>query len=66
MGYDQVQGSIVGRVSRHNSERDDDDNALWNEMTDRLRTVLADPKYNEVVMDYSFDELPRERQWTDD
>lgn len=48
MGWDSVRWSVSGRVSRHNLENDDIDNALWDEVVKRLEEVRDDPKFERL------------------
>lgn len=56
MGYEtvHVQVGAVCSVSRHNSERDDSDDALVDDLRKRLQeaagSILADPRYEGVIL----------------
>lgn len=45
MGWDRKEIQIRGHVSRHNSERDASDDALWTELAERVAQVVEDPKF---------------------
>lgn len=48
MGYSTVGLQVSGSVSRHNSERDKQDDALWEELHDRIVALCSDPRYEQV------------------
>jgi hypothetical protein len=48
MGYDAVGWSVAGRVSRHNSPKDKEDDELWDELVKRLEEVRDDPKFERL------------------
>lgn len=50
MGWERKTIEISGSVSRHNSERDDRDDALWAELTGRLRMIVDDPRYEPLML----------------
>ncbi len=50
MGYDSRNWTVVARLSRHNSERDMNDNELWNELTERLCRVASAPRYERIAV----------------
>jgi hypothetical protein len=52
MGYDQTRWEVVGRVSRHNSEDDEKDDAAWDMLVSELRRVCEKPEYERVVVLY--------------
>lgn len=45
MGYDRKEYTFCARVSRHNSPQDEEHDALWEEMIQRIEKILNDPKY---------------------
>lgn len=53
MGRELHEARILFRVSRHNSEQDIVDNKLVNEVTEKIGDILADPRYEHVVSDWS-------------
>jgi len=48
MGYDQKRILITTRLSRHNSEQDRTDDALFDELADRIREVLTDKRFESI------------------
>lgn len=48
MGYDQESITVTAYVSRHNSPRDDEHDALWGELRDRIRAIVSEDEY-EVI-----------------
>lgn len=53
MGYTSVRAEIVGVLSAHNAARDDRDRKLWNEMMEKIRVIVLDPKYRSIYADAS-------------
>lgn len=50
MGNDIVEiVKVVGTVSRHNSTRDDEHDALVEELRHRLTEIVEEPKYREIL-----------------
>jgi hypothetical protein len=49
MGWERLTGNLSAAVSRHNSPRDARDDALWNELTVRIRELVEDPKYADIM-----------------
>jgi hypothetical protein len=49
MGWNTVGLRVSGSVSSHNSERDDQDEALWTELHDRIVELCADTKYEQIT-----------------
>jgi len=45
MGYDTRQFEVRAFVSRHNDERDDEHDALWDELCERIRQLANEPRY---------------------
>lgn len=45
MGSDQRSVTVYGRVSRHNSPQDAEDDALFDDLVERIRRVVEDQKY---------------------
>lgn len=52
MGYERVQGEIVGRVSRHNAPRDVGDIRAWNVLCDEINTMLKRPEFARLGTDF--------------
>lgn len=48
MGYDRCELTVSATVSRHNSPRDDEHDALWDELRARVEAVVSDPKYTPI------------------
>ena len=48
MGWDRKSIEIVGHVSRHNSPRDERDDALWADLVRRVREIADDPQYADL------------------
>jgi len=48
MGYDQKQILISARVSRHNSEQDQVDDGLFDDLANRIRQIVAEPQYESI------------------
>jgi hypothetical protein len=51
MGRDRRTATIYASVSRHNSEQDDIDDALWDELIDAVRDLISDPRYDSISPD---------------
>jgi hypothetical protein len=51
MGSERAQMSITALLSRHNSDRDIEDNRLWAELVGRVKAIAADPRYAEIMVD---------------
>lgn len=51
MGWEQQQLKIIGRVSRHNSEDDDRDDALWRHLVRRVRHIAQEDQYKPLGLD---------------
>lgn len=41
--------SISATVSRHNSEKDVEHDALWADLSDRVRSIVEEPKYESII-----------------
>lgn len=50
MGYDQKRILITARVSRHNSEQDQIDDGLFDELANRIRQIAAEPQYEGIEL----------------
>jgi hypothetical protein len=48
MGHDQQSATIYAYVSRHNSENDERDDALWDRLKEEVAVVLAKPVYEPI------------------
>ena len=48
MGYDRRSMTVTVYVSRHNSEQDEIDDALFDDMVERIREIINDPKYADL------------------
>ncbi len=48
MGRQWVELRITGSVSRHNSEQDLRDDALWDELIASVRAIVEDPKFEGI------------------
>ena len=53
MGNDSISWEVHGRLSRHNSPRDNHDNDLWDKMTAELAAICDKPEYASVMMFHS-------------
>lgn len=51
MGYEQKKIEIWASVSRHNSDRDVQDNRLWADLAARVRAIVSDPLYASINVD---------------
>lgn len=45
MGWERKEIQICGHVSRHNSPKDDRDDALWADLVRRVNEIVNDPHY---------------------
>lgn len=50
MGYDIVDYRITASVSRHNSDQDEEHDALWEEVKKRIQEIIDDPKYAPIQL----------------
>jgi len=48
MGWDQREIKIVGHVSRHNSDKDDLDDSLFDELEHRITMIVKEKQYNDL------------------
>jgi hypothetical protein len=48
MGFERVEFVVAANLSRHNSDRDDRHDKLWDEVTKRIEEIINDPKYIEI------------------
>ena len=48
MGYDYKEYTVCAHVSRHNSPKDEEHDALWAEMIERIKKIVNDPKYQPI------------------
>lgn len=51
MGRDSREAKIAASVSDHNSEQDDIDEKLWEELLEEIRAVVRQPKYEPIRPD---------------
>jgi hypothetical protein len=54
VGYERKEFVVMGHVSRHNSEKDERHDALWDEVVKKLEAIIDDPKYSEITLMSSF------------
>lgn len=50
MGYLYVSGKFYGTVSRHNSNRDKEHNALWLDYIKRITEIAEEEKYKDIIL----------------
>jgi hypothetical protein len=50
VGYDSKAFRVWATVSRHNSERDAAHDALWAEVRARVREIVAEPRYGQILL----------------
>jgi hypothetical protein len=50
MGREAVGMRYSATVSRHNSERDAEDDALWADFRGRVRAIADEPKYEPIFL----------------
>jgi len=50
MGYNQAEFKVTARLSNHNSPQDAQDEALWDELTERLKEICEEPKYALLIV----------------
>jgi hypothetical protein len=65
MGFYGPRLELHASLSRHNSRRDEIDNLLYEEMVERIRAVVDDPRYagiNPDVVTTGIDWLPDDPQ----
>lgn len=48
MGREQVTLTVTATVSRHNSDEDKTDDALWDEFCAAVKALADDPKYESI------------------
>jgi hypothetical protein len=48
MGFELVTFKVYAKVSRHNSEDDDIDDALWEGLFQRVQAICQDPIYESI------------------
>lgn len=54
MGRQIVTFTVSGSVSRHNSERDEQDDADWLQLCERMAMIAKEHRYERVVMDVEY------------
>jgi hypothetical protein len=53
MGYDSIKiFEIYAQVSRHNSDRDKEDDKLVEQLERRIKIILEDEKYNQIMVSW--------------
>lgn len=50
MGYDSRRISFVAMVSRHNSQRDHDHDALWEAFCAEVREIADQPRFRDIIL----------------
>jgi hypothetical protein len=50
MGYDSRSVSFTAMVSRHNSERDREHDALWEDFCRRAREIADEEQYRAIIL----------------
>jgi len=53
MGWTLIEFHGHASLSRHNSEHDKIDNALWNDFITRVRAIAAEVKYERILLDFN-------------
>lgn len=48
MGRNCVEFKVIATVSRHNSERDREDDDLWEELQERVRAICMEHRYESI------------------
>ena len=48
MGRKGVELSVIATLSDHNDERDVADEASWEDLAERVKALVAEPKYAEI------------------
>lgn len=48
MGRNSQSLKVVATTSAHNSERDDADEALWDELRGKIEALVSDPVYASI------------------
>lgn len=51
MGREMVGIKVYATLSSHNSEQDDLDQALWDDLTSRIKAMCGEPKYDDIRPD---------------
>lgn len=49
MGFELATWRVSATLSRHNSARDDEHDALWADMIARLQAIINEPKYEPIT-----------------
>lgn len=49
MGRQWVEFKVCAGLSRHNSEQDDIDNELWEELQERIRLIVKEHRYEPIL-----------------
>jgi hypothetical protein len=53
MGWDSVSWDVTGHVSRHNSDNDKRDDALWEELIHRFGMICREHRYEPLALSWS-------------
>lgn len=48
MGYTAISMLVTANLSAHNSQQDDDDQALWDDLASRVRALADEAKYKPI------------------
>lgn len=51
MGYETRQITVIGRISRHNSEQDRIDEDLLEELENRILMIIKEHRYTSLSLD---------------
>lgn len=54
MGYQVIKFTVTGKVSRHNSDRDSEDDADWLRLCERMEMVAKEHAYKRIVIDIDY------------
>ena len=59
MGRTFIQATLTASLSRHNSDNDQIDNALWRSLMERIRCLVTEPQYESlgIMFDARDDDL---------
>lgn len=50
MGYENISITVWCSLSRHNSPKDEEHNALWEDFKKRVEDLMNDPKYSDIQL----------------
>jgi len=48
MGRNQVELKVTAALSSHNSEQDEIDEALWEEIEERIKAIISESRYEDI------------------